>query len=91
MTESVQTVELFEQSLLPLAAEYLDATVADYRSGAGGFLAVIDAEHRKFVIEESLVRHHADYFARVAALERWTGISLESVLHATTEVHRDHD
>lgn len=91
VTESVQTVELFEQSLLPLAAEYLDATVADYRSGAGGFLAVIDAEQRKFVIEESLVRHRADYSTRVAALERWAGISLESVPHTATEVQRDSD
>jgi outer membrane protein TolC len=91
VTESIQTVELVEKSLLPLVSEYLDSTVADYRSGAGGFLAVIDAEHRKFVVEENLARHHADYFARVAALERWTGIPLESVSHAATEVHHDHD
>lgn len=91
VTESVQTVDLIEQSLLPLASEYLDSTVNDYRSGAGGFLAVIDAERRKFVVEESLERSRADHFGRVAALERWTGISLDSVLQSATEVHRDQD
>ena len=71
--ESSEAIKLYEESLVPLASEYLSATLADYESGAGTFLAVITAEQKKLVTEEALERNRANYFSRIANLERWTG------------------
>lgn len=80
VSESVEAVELFENSLVPLASEYLSAAIADYQSGAGNFLSVIAAEQKKLVTEEGLERNRADYLRRVAELERWTGQQLDEQL-----------
>ena len=77
VNESVEAVELYENSLVPLANEYLSAAIADYQSGSGSFLSVIAAEQKKLVTDEGLERNRADYFRRVAELERWTGVRLD--------------
>ena len=74
--ESIDAVALYETSLLPLSADYRDAAVADYQSGAGDFISVIEAERRRFETEESLVRGRADYFRHLAELERLAGAAL---------------
>lgn len=71
--ESREAIELYENSLVPLASEYLSAALADYESGAGSFLSVITAEQKRLTTEEALERSRANYFSRVADLERWTG------------------
>jgi len=71
--ESANAIDLYEDSLVPLANEYLSAALADYESGAGSFLSVITAEQKKLITEEALERNRADYFSRIADLERWTG------------------
>lgn len=78
--ESAKAVELYENSLVPLANEYLSSTIADYQSGAGSFLSVITAEQKKLVFEEGLERNRANYFSRVAELERWAGTSFDEQL-----------
>ncbi len=79
--ETVQarkSVLLYRDRLVPLSAQYLDAAIADYRSGAGAFLNVITAEQRKLGAELELARALADYARRRAELERWAGGSLET-------------
>lgn len=71
--EARDAVTLFQDELLPLAAEYLDAAIADYRSGAGAFLNVVTAERRKLDTELELARTRADYVRRAAELELWAG------------------
>lgn len=71
--EARESVALYRDRLVPLAAQYLEAALADYRSGAGAFLNVITAEQRKLETELELARALSDYARRRAELERWTG------------------
>lgn len=71
--EAQASVELYENQLVPLAAEYLEAALTDYQSGSGAFLNVITAEQRKLRTDLSLARARADYVRRLAKLERWVG------------------
>lgn len=71
--EAQASVELYEDQLVPLAAEYLEAALTDYQSGSGAFLNVITAEQRKLGTDLSLARARADYVRRLAELERWVG------------------
>jgi outer membrane protein, heavy metal efflux system len=73
VVESRASVALYEEKLVPLAAEFLSATVSDYRSGAGGFVNVIVAEQQKLETELAYARTLADYARHQAELERWTG------------------
>jgi len=80
--EAHESVELFDEKLVPLAKEYLEAAVADYQSGTGAFLNVIIAEQRELNTMLALARARADYVRRLAELERWTGNSLNPSLQA---------
>jgi outer membrane protein TolC len=80
--EAHESVELYDEKLVPLAKEYLEAAVADYQSGTGAFLNVIIAEQRKLNTMLALARARADYVRRLAELERWTGSSLNASLQA---------
>ena len=71
--ESVESIELYEKSLLPLADDFLNAALADYQSGTGDFLSVIAAEKHKLTAAEELERNRADYIRRSAELDRWAG------------------
>jgi outer membrane protein TolC len=81
--EARRSVALYETELVPLAAQYLEATIADYQSGAGPFLNVITAERRKLETGLGLARARADYASRIAELELWAGGSLDSPVPAT--------
>jgi outer membrane protein TolC len=74
LVESLEAVRLFEDSLLPLADEFLDAALSDYQSGAGDFQNVITAEQHKLSAAEELERNRADYLGRAAELDRWAGV-----------------
>ena len=74
--ESLESIKLYENSLLPLADDFLDAALADYQSGAGSFLSVITAEKHWLTAAEELERNRADYIRRVAELDRWAGTTL---------------
>ena len=75
--EARRSVTLYEDELVPLAAQYLEAAIADYQSGAGPFLNVITAERRKLETGLGLARARADHARRLAELELWTGGSLD--------------
>ncbi len=76
VVESLESIQLYENSLLPLADEFLDAALADYQSGAGSFLSVITAEKHWLTAAEELERNRADYIRRAAELDRWAGTTL---------------
>lgn len=71
--EAQASITLYQEELVPLASEYLEAAVADYQSGAGAFLNVITAEKRTLSTALDLARARADYARRRAELERWVG------------------
>lgn len=74
VVEARQSVQLYENELVPLADEYLDAAIADYQSGTGAFFNVIDAEQRKLSTDLALARARADYAERLAELQRTAGM-----------------
>lgn len=82
VVEARDAVTLYEDEILPLAAEYLEAAITDYRSGAGAFPNVITAEQRKLDTELDLARTRADYVSRLAELELWSGGPLDSSMPA---------
>jgi outer membrane protein TolC len=77
VAEARRSVALYENRLVPLAEQYLQAAIADYQSGAGAFLNVITAEQRKLGTGLELARTRADYARRLAELELWAGGSLD--------------
>ena len=80
VVEAQSSVALYQNQLVPLTAEYLEAAIADYQSGAGAFLNVITAEQRKLDTDLELARALSDYARRLAALELWAGGSLDASL-----------
>ena len=80
--EAQASITLYQDQLVPLAVEYFEATLADYRSGSGAFLNVITAEQRKLSTDLAMARARADYVRRLAELERWAGTSI-NVLRST--------
>ncbi len=74
VVEAGQAVQLYENDLVPLADEYLDTAIADYRSGAGAFANVIDSEQRKLATDLALARARADHAEHMAELLRTAGI-----------------
>ncbi len=90
VVESLEAVRLYDNSLLPLADEFLDAALADYRSGTGDFVSVIAAEKHRLTAAEDLERNRADFLRRFALLERWTGTNLDQTGHPGTGVNHDY-
>lgn len=86
--ETKASVELHQDQLVPLAEEYLESTIADYRSGIGLFLNVIASEQRKLSTDLALARARADYARRLAELERWTGGPINLSTPISTGVQR---
>jgi outer membrane protein TolC len=72
--ESIAVIRLYQEKLIPLAEEKLNASLADYQSGSSSFLNVITAEDEKLNAELALKRAETDYLRRQASLERWIGI-----------------
>ena len=83
VVEAQKSVVLYQDQLVPLAAQYLEAAIADYQSGTGAFLNVITAEQRKLETDLELARARADYVRRLAELELWTGNSLNASMPTT--------
>lgn len=91
LIESLESVWLYEKSLLPLANEFLEAALTDYQSGAGDFLSVIAAEKHRLTAAEELERNRADYLRRSAELERWAGKTLDRAGNPGSGVNHEHD
>jgi len=70
--ESLHALRLYQDRLLPLAREIRTASLADYRSGSGAFINVIDAEQERLRTELALLRARADYLRHLAELRQYT-------------------
>ena len=76
---AIEVIRLYEERLLQLAENNLDAALADYRSGAGQFINVVTAERQLLATEQRYERARADYWRMRAELERAAGGSLAGV------------
>jgi len=71
--ESEHVLILYQNRLLPLAEENLEAAQSDYESGSGNFLDLISTE--KNLMQTRLQREQAlaDYHRRLATLKHIVG------------------
>jgi outer membrane protein TolC len=75
--ESLASMQLYEERLLPLAQASLDVSFSDYRSGVGQFINVIAAQRQQLSTEQGYERTRADYWRRRAVFERTVGVPLQ--------------
>lgn len=71
--ESRRALELFDQSILPIAGQNLDSARANYTANKIDFLRLIEAQRRLIMLREKHEETLADYQRRLAQLERATG------------------
>ncbi len=88
LLETHASISLYEDQLVPMAAEYLEAALADYHSGSGAFLNVIIAEQRKLNTDLALARVRADFVRHLATLERWVGGTINDGRTASTGIQQ---
>jgi outer membrane protein TolC len=88
---AIEVVRLYETRLLELAGNNLDAALADYRSGAGQYIHVGEAERRLLQTEQGYERARADYWRMRAELDSAAGGALSAAgdtVHAMPEASR---
>lgn len=71
--ESTRAIELYEQQLLPVARQRVDAALAGFTAGQAPFSAVVMAEHELRDVELAIERTRTDLDRRAAALDRLEG------------------
>ena len=76
MRESERIVRLYEKSILPDAELNVKTARADYRTGQAPAISVVEAERTRLTLRDRYYEAIADYFRRLAALERAAGGSL---------------
>ena len=69
-------IELYRDSLIPLAEGSLKATEAAYETGKATFLDLLDSERALLAIKIGYHRSRADYEKHLADLERAVGTDL---------------
>ncbi len=74
--ESEHVLSLYQDRLLPLAEENLEAAQSDYEAGSGNFLDLISAEKNLMQTRLKREQARADYHRRLAALEHIVGGTL---------------
>jgi cobalt-zinc-cadmium efflux system outer membrane protein len=74
--ESMQSMALYQDRLLPLAQASLDLSMADYRSGSGQLTGVLLTQRQQLSTELGFERARADYARRRAEFERSVGAPL---------------
>ncbi len=80
-----QTVQLYDQRLLPLSRLNLQAAEADYSNGNGSFLNLITAEQRYLDAELEQAAAQASLFTQLANLDYQTGGALLPAASATAQ------
>ncbi|WP_169981023.1 TolC family protein [Tautonia rosea] len=71
-----ETLDLFQESILPRARDALDIAVTDYQAGRVDFLTLISAWREVLQIELQVARFEAELGKSLASLERAVGIQL---------------
>jgi cobalt-zinc-cadmium efflux system outer membrane protein len=74
--ESERVVRLYEKSILPDAELNVTTARADYKFGLVPAVSVIEAERTRLSLRDRYHEAVADYFRRLAALERAVGGAL---------------
>ncbi len=85
-----KSIALFEDRLLPLSQDRLDAAIGEYESGNGDFPNVITAERDKLNIEQALFRAKADLFRSHAELELRIGGPIPTLTPGAHETSMQH-
>ncbi len=75
--ESIHVFQLYQNKLLPLADETLEAAIADYQAGRGDFLTLISSEKNRMQTQLQTEQVLADMHRHLAELERSVGGSVE--------------
>jgi len=81
--ESEHVLSLYQDRLLPLAEENLQAAQSDYETGSGNFLDLISAEKNLMQTRLQREQARADYHRRLAALEHIVGGTLGTQFRGT--------
>ncbi|HEY4968600.1 MAG TPA: TolC family protein [Steroidobacteraceae bacterium] len=76
--ETVQSLALYRDELVPLARATLQVARTDYASGRSDFLNVMTAEKHQLDTELGLARLKSEYYRRLAELDRASGGGLLS-------------
>jgi outer membrane protein TolC len=76
--EATHSLALYRDELVPLARASLEVAEADYGGGRGDFLNVLTAERHQLTVEFNLARLEAEYFRRLAELDRASGGALRT-------------
>ena len=71
--ESKKGVRLYDETILPAARENVKAARAAYATGSIPFLALIEAQRNLVELRDSSYEESAEYYRRLATLERVTG------------------
>jgi outer membrane protein TolC len=71
--ESARTVRLYEKTIVPAARRTVDTAEKEYENGKIPFLSLIDAQRNVVGLQDRYYEAVADYFRRLATLERVVG------------------
>jgi outer membrane protein TolC len=71
--ESVRTVRIYQQTILPAAKENVAAAESAYETGKIPFLSLVEAQRNRVMLQDRYYEAVADFVRRWAALERVTG------------------
>jgi outer membrane protein TolC len=71
--ESARTVQLYEKAILPAARRQRETAEPEYMTGKIPLLTLIEAQRNEVGLQDRYYEALADYFRRLAALERAVG------------------
>ena len=92
LRDAERKIDLYRDTLVPLAEASLAVTQEGYEAGKGDFLDVIDAQRLLLELQLAFERSVADHEQRIAELEMLVGRPLPAApvqdLQATSGAHR---
>jgi outer membrane protein TolC len=86
VVESRDTVMLYEATILPSAQSSVESARSSYVTGELDFLRLIEAQRQLTQVEEQSFEARADYFRRLAELERLVAVPLDEIGASGEEV-----
>jgi outer membrane protein TolC len=77
VVESERSVRVYEQTILPAARQNVEAAASAYEAAKIPFLSLIEAQRNRVLLLDRYYEAVADYFRRLATLERVVGGPLD--------------